>query len=288
MEDPLTEYLMLLEAISKNELKVQEVIQNLYIRMYSPKKLEVHSLRTTKEAYSLLGVLSKKYHPKERGAVHKTLVEALLSLIALREASSMEEILAIKKALVMDPVKSLIDFLNSNSSIPEKIRRILIELILDISKVSHNNSLYETMPLSLLLKAIGKVAGTDKRTLIHWVQELHKWGFVEYYLQQNPKEVLSFEDTVHTIETIITSVANLKWWLFEDPTEQVEAIKRATLRALGFSLNKHHIQEIMNAIQGNASSPEIENTIQQVLFKNMIKHPYLFRFKLREEIMEGK
>jgi len=286
MEDPLIEYLMLLEAISKNELKVQEVIQNLYIRMYSQKRLEVHSLRTTKEAYLLLGALSKKYHPREKGAIHKTLVEALLSLIALREASSIEEILAIKKALVMDPVKSLIDFLNSNHSIPEKIRRIIIELILDISKVSHNNSLYETMPLSLLLKTIGKVAGTDKRTLIHWVQELHKWDLVEYYLQQNPKKVLSFEDTVHTIETITTSVANLKC-LFGDPIEQVEAIKRATLRSLGFSLNKHHIQEIMKAIQDNVSPQEIENIIQQVLFKNMIKHPYLFRFKLQEEIING-
>jgi len=281
MRDLLTEYLELLS--SKNKLSTQNVIQKLYNKIYSQKRLKVHSLRTTREAYFLLRALSERYHPRERGAIHKTFAEALLALIALREASDVKEILAIREALSIKQEPLLVHFLNSNPTIPKKIKRMAVELTLTIVNESNYNPIHDLIPLDFLLGVIEKVAGTDKRTMVHWVSELHKWGLVEYYLKRSPNEILSFEESISIIKKITTNVINLKC-LFPTRSEQVETIKKATLRSLGFSPNKHQIQDIIDAIQNDAPPLVIRNTIEELLMKNMIRHPYLFRFRFRKEI----
>ncbi|CAI1494173.1 protein of unknown function (plasmid) [Thermococcus nautili] len=303
----LVEYINLLEAVSGNEISAYEVIRRLNLELDSDERLEVRSFRTTKEVGIMLKALAEKYHPNERRGIHKILIEAILSLIAIKEASA-EELLQIREVLRAGYTPPLEEeeysptsppAVSPQLSAPKRVTKMFKELVLALSEISSHSGvanglgtvygvlMADPVYLPALLKVIQRVAGTDRRTLVRWVRELYEWNVVEYYVGTSFDRLISLEEAVEVIRDIAFKLAEAEYRFTDPEKAREEAFRKALLRHLGISLNRPNIRLIFNAVRQGGPVQLVDEAIRNALFRTMVMYPHHFRFRLFKDVVRN-
>ena len=295
------EYINLLGSMSKGEVSVLEALRQLHLDFEPEGRLPVKTIRATDNSMNYLRALAEDVGLPKKGGVYSVFKLALLLATASLKASSPEELWYARELILrgwMDEESVKMDYpkvpsVQFEPDGPNRVVKMFKELVVALSGVASHSGVAKELgtfygvlmpdPFSVrpLLKAIKSLSGTDRRTIIRWIQELYEWNLVDYYVAIPTHGLVSLEDVVEFVKTLARLLSKKKYTFVEDPErKRREELKRELKKKLGITISLANARLIMDAVQGGEPSSRLDSVIRYALFRTMIKYPDFFRFRL--------